>query len=446
MDQMDIIIEDGLILTMDEDGTIHENGMIAIKDSRIVYVGPGISGKYTAGKIINARDCIVMPGIVNCHTHAPMSLFKGIADDRPLMEWLENYIFPVERNMDEEFIYTGTLLACAEMILSGTTTFCDMYLFEEHVARAVKISGMRALVGEVLYDFDSPNYGPLDKGFEYTVNLIERWRDDPLVSIAVEPHATFTCSPELLKRAHSIAVEYNVPVVIHLSETRNEVEQIKERYGMRPAEFLDSLGLLYPGLITVHCVHLNQNEMELLSKNGVKAVAVPESNLKLGSGIAPVTEMLKAGITVGLGTDGSASNNNLDMFCEMDTGSKSQKIKTMDPSVMDAETAVKMATIYGARVLGMERDVGSIEKGKKADIIVIDTRRPHLVPMYNPYSHLVYSATGSDVIHSIINGRLVMENREILTLDLDEIIEMANREAERVKKWTNMKKDGSSPK
>lgn len=438
MEHVDIVIENGLVLTMDDGDTVYEDGTVVIKGDSIIYVGEKDSAPFISKKVISAKDCVVMPGIVNCHTHAPMSLFKGIADDKPLMEWLENYIFPVERNMDEEFIYNGTLLACAEMIMSGTTTFCDMYLFEEYVARGAKETGMRALVGEVLYDFDSPNYGPLDKGFEYTRELIEKWKDDPLINISVEPHATFTCSPSLLREAHSIAVEYEVPMVIHLSETTNEVKQIKEKYGMRPAEFLNSVGLLYPGLIAIHCVHLNEQEIKLLSKHNVKAVAVPESNLKLGSGIAPTAEMLKTGIKVGLGTDGSASNNNLDMFQEMDTLSKTQKIKTMDPSVMDAKTVVKMATIDGAKVLGMEREIGSIEAGKKADIIVLDFKKPHLTPLYNPYSHLVYSADGADVKHSIINGRIVMENRELLSIDLNEVIEKANMEAKRVKEWTGI--------
>lgn len=439
MEHADILIKNGMILTMDNNDTIYDDGVVAIKDDLIIYIGEKKEKEFSAKKIIDAREKLVMPGLINCHTHAPMSLFKGIADDIPLMEWLTKYIFPVEKNMDEEFVYNGAMLACVEMIMSGTTTFCDMYLFEEQVALAGKDTGMRCLVGEVLYDFDSPNYGPIDEGFRYTEKLIKRWRHDTLVSIAVEPHATFTCSPELLKKAHEIALEYNVPMVIHLSETQNEVEETKKNYGRRPAEHLNSVGILYPGLIAVHCVHLENYEIELLKDHGVRVVNVPESNLKLGSGIAPVPEMMEAGITVGLGTDGSASNNNLDMFSEMDTSAKIQKVRCMDTTVMDAKTVVRMATIDGAKTLGLDHITGSIEKGKKADIIILDLNKAHLTPIYNPLSHIVYAAGGGDVTHSIINGRIVMEERKLINIDLDDIIERANREAKRVREWTGIK-------
>jgi 5-methylthioadenosine/S-adenosylhomocysteine deaminase len=275
----------------------------------------------------------------------------------------------------------------------------------------------------------------LDEGFRYTRHLIETWKNHPLVSVAVEPHATFTCSPGLLKKAHELALEYDVPMVIHLSETLSEVEEIKKRYGMRPAEFLDSIGVLYPGLLAIHCVHLDEDEMKLLSKKQVKVVSVPESNLKLGSGIAPVAQMIHEGMTVALGTDGSASNNNLDMFSEMDTASKVEKIRCMDPTRMDAKTVVRMTTIDGAKALGIDQITGSIEPGKKADIIILDLNKPHLTPMYNPYSHIVYTAAGSDVIHSIINGKIVMENRNLLSINLEDIIERANQESKRVRKW-----------
>jgi 5-methylthioadenosine/S-adenosylhomocysteine deaminase len=364
-----------------------------------------------------------------------MSLFRGLADDLPLMEWLNNYIFPVESRMDADFVFTGTLLACAEMILSGTTTFCDMYLFEDEVATAARSAGVRCLVGEVLYDFPSPNYGPVEKGLQYAKSLIDKWRDDPLVSVAIEPHSLFTCSPDLLASSNELAVNHNVPLIIHVAETEKELAEIKEKFDRGPVEHLDALGLLGSHLIADHCVHLNQSDIQKMGAHGAKVIHNPESNMKLASGVAPVPDMLANGLTVGLGTDGCASNNNLDLFTEMDMAAKLHKIHTMDPTVMDAVTVLRMATIEGAKALGLGATTGSLETGKKADIIILDTNKPHLTPMYNPYSHLVYAARGADVTHSIINGHVVMEDREILTLDVDEIMAKAKEKSLQVKKW-----------
>jgi 5-methylthioadenosine/S-adenosylhomocysteine deaminase len=435
MKQADIIIKNGTILTLDSKNSIFETGFLCIRGDSISKIGTGTPSSFNAEKIIDARGGLILPGLVNCHTHAAMSLFRGLADDLPLMEWLNNYIFPAERNMDAEFVYTGTLLALAEMILSGTTTFCDMYLFEDQVARAARKAGVRCLVGEVLYDFPSPNYGPVEKGLEYTESLIQKWHKDPLVSIAVEPHSLFTCSPKLLTASNELALKYKVPVIIHVAETLSEVSEIKEKYGKTPVKYLDSLGLLGPHLIADHCVHIEDADIKTLAANGVKVVHNPESNMKLASGIAPIPQMLSQGVTVGLGTDGCASNNNLDLFSEMDTAAKLHKVNTLDPTVMDALSVLKMATIHGARVLGLENVTGSLEVGKKADVIVIDTHKPHLTPMYNAASHLVYAARGNDVIHSIINGQPVMEDRELLTLDIAEIITQARETSIRVRSW-----------
>jgi 5-methylthioadenosine/S-adenosylhomocysteine deaminase len=435
MKQADIIIKNGTILTLDSKNSIFETGFLCIRGDSISKIGTGTPSSFNAEKIIDARGGLILPGLVNCHTHAAMSLFRGLADDLPLMEWLNNYIFPAERNMDAEFVYTGTLLALAEMILSGTTTFCDMYLFEDQVARAARKAGVRCLVGEVLYDFPSPNYGPVEKGLEYTESLIQKWHKDPLVSIAVEPHSLFTCSPKLLTASNELALKYKVPVIIHVAETLSEVSEIKEKYGKTPVKYLDSLGLLGPHLIADHCVHIEDADIKTLAVNGVKVVHNPESNMKLASGIAPIPQMLSQGVTVGLGTDGCASNNNLDLFSEMDTAAKLHKVNTLDPTVMDALSVLKMATIHGARVLGLENVTGSLEVGKKADVIVIDTHKPHLTPMYNAASHLVYAARGNDVIHSIINGQPVMEDRELLTLDIAEIITQARETSIRVRSW-----------
>ena len=438
LEQFNIIITNGTILTMDGKNRVLENGIICIKGDTITRI---ISREdmdsqtvFKAEKTIDALGGLVLPGLVNGHTHAAMSLFRGLADDLPLMEWLNDYIFPAEKGLDPDFVYTGTMLACAEMILSGTTTFCDMYLFEEETAKAAREAGMRAIVGEVLYDFPSPNYGPIEKGLTYTEDLIRRWQGDPLISIAVEPHSLFTCSPDLLISANNLAIDHGTPLIIHMAETASEVSQVKEKYGKLPFEHLESLGILGPHLIADHCVHLDEEEIKRISANQVNVIHNPESNMKLASGIAPIPELLEQGITVGLGTDGCASNNNLDLFTEMDMAAKLQKVRMENPTVMDALTVMRMATIEGAKALGLSNITGSIEEGKKADIIVVDTNKPHLTPIYNPYSVLVYSARGNDVRHTIINGKLVMENRVLQTINADEIMDKAVEKAEGVKK------------
>jgi len=435
MQHVDIIINNGTILTMDSNNSILENAFICISGSDIFHIGDKSQASFKAAKTIDAKGGLILPGLVNGHTHAAMSLFRGLADDLPLMDWLNNYIFPAESRMDGDFVYTGTLLALAEMIMSGTTTFCDMYLFEDEVAKAARKAGVRCLVGEVLYDFPSPNYGPVEKGLEYTESLIQKWKDDPIVSIAIEPHALYTCSPELLSASNEMAFKYQVPVIIHLAESLKEIQEITRKFAKTPVAHLDSLGLLGSHLIADHCVYLGAPDIQMMAEHGVKVVHNPESNMKLASGIAPVPEMLAHGLTVGLGTDGCASNNNLDLFTEMDTAAKLHKVHTMDPTVMDAFTVLKMATIEGAKVLGFEDITGSLEVGKKADVIVIDINKPHLTPMYNVASHLVYAATGNDVSHSIINGRLVMEDRKLLTLDLDEVIARAREKSIQVRSW-----------
>jgi 5-methylthioadenosine/S-adenosylhomocysteine deaminase len=437
MQDADLIIKNSTILTMNSKNSILKNGFLVIRGDSISHMGTGDMPSISAGKIIDAKDGLVLPGLVNGHTHAAMTLFRGLADDLPLMQWLENYIFPAERNMDAEFVYTGTQLALAEMILSGTTTFCDMYLFEEEVAKAAKKAGVRCLAGEVLYDFPSPNYGSVENGLEYTESLIQKWRDDPIVSIAVEPHSLFTCSPELLMASNELALKHRVPLIIHVAETLNEVSEIKRKYAKTPIEHLDSLGLLGAHLIAGHCVHLGQSEITKMAEHGVKVVHNPESNMKLASGIAPIPELIKQGVTVGLGTDGCASNNNLDLFSEMDTAAKLHKVHAMDPTAVDAVTVLRMATIEGARALGLQDITGSLEIGKKADVIVIDTHKPHLTPMYNATSHLVYAASGNDVTHSVINGKLVMEDRKLLTLNLDEVIAHSREKSVQVKSWVS---------
>jgi 5-methylthioadenosine/S-adenosylhomocysteine deaminase len=415
---VDILISNGTVLTMEPGSRAIADGAVAVCGDRIAWVGP-VAGlpAMAVGRRIDAGGGIIMPGLINTHTHAAMALFRGIADDLPLMDWLNGHIFPAETRLTEDRVYQGALLACAEMILSGTTCFCDMYLFEGAVARAARDAGMRAVVGEVLFDFPSPHYGPLEEGFRYTEALADRWEGDSLVSIAVEPHSPYLCSPALLEAAGRIARERGLRLILHLSETRDEVETVRKKFGLTPVGHLAHLGLLSPQLLACHCVVLTDEDIALLKDFDVKVAHNPESNMKLASGVAPVPRLLEAGVCVSLGTDGCASNNNLDMFQEMDTAAKLHKVTRLDPTVLDARRTLEMATIDGARALGIEHLTGSLSVGKRADIIVIDTRKPHLVPLYRPESHLVYAVAGSDVSYSLINGRVVMAERRIETLD-----------------------------
>ena len=435
MNSADILVSNGIVLTLDNENSQIKNGSVAIKKDKIVAVGDADEfAAWEVSRIIDASDCIIMPGLVNTHTHAAMICFRGLADDLPLMTWLNEHIFPAESKLDEERVYRATLLACSEMIMSGTTCFCDMYLFEDAVARAAKRSGMRAVVGEVLYDFPSPNYGPIEQGFAYSEMLIKKWKNDPLIKIAIEPHSPYLCSPDLLKKAFLIAKAHDLRLVIHVSETESEVKNIKDKYGLTPIGHLADLGVLAPNLLTCHCVVLTDEDISLLRQFDVKVAHNPESNMKLASGVAPIPALLKEGICVGLGTDGCASNNNLDLFQEMDTAAKLHKVNTFDPTVLDSTTTLRMGTIEAAHALGLGEITGSLEVGKKADIIVLDTKKPHLTPMYNPASHLVYSARGSDVITTIINGEVVMEDRRLFTLDLEKTMDDIRKIAESIRK------------
>ena len=428
-----LLIRNGTILTMNERMEIIRDGYVAVSGDIISEIGPAPCGhRLEAETVIDARGGIVMPGLVNTHTHAAMTIFRGLADDMPLMDWLNRYIFPIERNLSADWVYWGTRLAAVEMIRSGTTTFCDMYLFEDQAAEAAKITGIRAMVGEVLYDFDSPSYGKLENGYRVARDLALKWREDPIISVAMQPHSPYTCSPELLRHVHEMAEELAIPVVTHLSESEAEVTTVLERYGRRPVAHLDGLGLLDGNLIADHCVELLTEEIELLAERNVAVSHNVESNMKLASGVSPVPELLKRGVRVGLGTDGCASNNNLNMFGEMDAAAKLHKVMLKDPTQMDAKTVVTMATRGGARTLGMGDRIGSLEAGKKADLIVLDTDRAHMIPMYNPYSHIVYAANGSEVTCSIIDGRPVLLNGQIQSVDEKEAFSHVRRIAEEI--------------
>ena len=426
--KIDLLITNGTLLTLTPGSGQILNGAVAISGNRIFALGPKseIEKRFEASKTIDAREGLIMPGLVNAHTHAPMSLFRGLADDLPLKVWLEDYIFPAERKcVDEEFVHWGTLLACAEMIRSGTTTFADGYFFEERVAQAVSQSGLRALLAEGVLDFPTPDSPSPSQTLIKIEDFIRTYSDSTLIRPTLFPHSAYTCSPDLLKKCRHLADRFHLPLIIHLSETQSEVEEVSKRYGRRPVDHLENLGLLSPNLIACHCVWLMDTEMDLLARRGVRAVHNPESNMKLAAGVAPIPDLLARKVPVGLGTDGCASNNNLDLFQEMGSAAKLHKVHRMDPTVMPANVVLEMATLGGASVLGMEKEIGSLEAGKKADVIILELNRPHLQPVYNLPSHLVYSATGADVRDVIIDGKLVMENRKLLTLDEEEILRKA---------------------
>ena len=434
---VDILITGGTVLTVDHDDLKLENGAIAVDQDTIVALGrkEDLLPEYQGRLTIDVPDSIIMPGLVNAHTHAAMTCFRGIADDMELMDWLNDYIFPAEaRNVDPELAYWGSLLACAEMIKSGTTTFSDMYIFEDETAKAAKKAGMRCLLGEVLFDFPSPSFKTPEEGLACTEKLIRKWADDPLINIMVEPHSLYTCSPDLLKASKALADRYHVPLATHFLENKAEAKQLREKFGQRATTFLRDIGLLDDRFIAFHGVLMDEEDIRLFADRGCKVVHNPESNMKLASGVASVSTMLEHGIVVGLGTDGCASNNNLDMFEEMDTAAKLEKSARLDPTVMSARTVIRMATCNGARALGLDSLVGTLEVGKKADLCIIDMNKPHLTPLYNEYSHLVYAANGADVDTVLINGKVVMRDRKLLTIDEDEAMRRVREIALRVRR------------
>jgi 5-methylthioadenosine/S-adenosylhomocysteine deaminase len=421
---LDIIISGGTLLTLSAGMEIIEDCFIGIKDSVIVAAGANTDSGHSAFRAketIDATGCVVMPGLVNTHTHLPMVCFRGMADDLPLMEWLTGHIFPVEaRFVSRKMVYDGATLAMAEMILSGTTTFCDGYFHEDSITQALDAAGMRAVVSQGFADFIMPDKPSIKKIMAAADRFVKKWLSRaPLITPAFFCHSPYTCSPETLIRVKEAAREAGILYLIHLLENKDEKDTIFSRYGKEPVRHLLELGVLDEQTIAVHCNWLTPENMNVFADLGVKVSHNPESSMKLAAGVAPVPEMLKKGITVGIGTDGCASNNDMDMFREMDTAAKVHKVKSLDPTLMNAQTVCRIATIGGAKVLGLDKLIGSIEKGKKADIILVDMNQPHLTPLYNYYSQLVYAARGADVKTSIIDGRIVMKDRKLLTIDIN---------------------------
>ena len=396
-------------------------GALLIRGTQIVEIGPAgeLKSKYPSVPLENLGQALIFPGLVNAHTHASMTIFRGLADDLPLMTWLKEYIFPVESHLQAEWVYWGARLAIAEMIRAGITCFCDMYLFEPWVIRAVEETGLRAALGEGLFDFPSPGYGPLEAGLALTEDLLQSYEKHTRINIMVCPHAVYTCSPETLKKVREIAERHGALVHIHLSETRDEVTQCVERYGRRPVAHLKELGLLNENLHVAHAVELTEEEIELLAERRVSVAHCPESNLKLGSGVARIPEMLAAGVRVSLGTDGPASNNDLDLLSEMRTAALIQKGWRRDPTVLPAKEVFRMATEVGARALGFPR-CGRLEPGYEADLAVLKLGSPSLTPVHDPLSLLVYSARGGEVSDLMVEGRWLMREGRILTFDEEE--------------------------
>jgi 5-methylthioadenosine/S-adenosylhomocysteine deaminase len=422
-----LIIQGAWVLTMNQEHQVFSPGAVALQEDTIVGVGPPaeLQKRYLPAQVLDYPQGLILPGLINAHTHAAMALFRGLADDLPLEEWLNKYIFPAESRLTGDFVYWGTKLAVAEMLLSGTTTFCDMYLFADHVARAAADTGIRAVVGEVLYDFPSPNYGPPAAGLQFSEDLCRAWQGHPLIRVAIQPHAVYTCSPELLEQCGELAEKYDTRLIMHLSETVKEVQDCQRLHGATPVGHLYRLGLLNHRLVADHAVALSVADLMLLGASKAGVAHCPESNMKLASGIAPVAELLRREVAVGLGTDGCASNNNLDLIQEMDTAAKLQKVHCMDPTVLPAPAALELATRGGARVLGLGKEVGTLAPGRKGDLIVIDLDQPHLTPLYDPYSHLVYAATGADVQTVLVNGSIVVRDRRLLSFDLEETLARA---------------------
>lgn len=424
----DILITGGTLLTMSEKMEIIENPVIGIKDGIIAAISANADHQnisLNAKEVIDASDCIIMPGLVNTHTHLPMVCFRGMADDLPLMEWLSGHIFPAEaRFVNKKMVYDGALLAMAEMILSGTTTFCDGYFFEDKIGEAALKAGMRAIIAQGFIDFPTPDNPDTSRNMAAAERFVASWKNvSPLISTAYFCHSPYTCSPETIASVKEAARNAGIPYLMHLLENKDEIETIVKRYGKKPVQHLQSLGVLDEQTIAVHCNWVDEEDMVIFADLGVKVSHNPESSMKLAAGVAPIPEMLRRGITCGLGTDGQASNNDLDMFREMDTAAKIHKVTSLNPTVMGSETVLKMATGGGARVLGLEGRIGSIEIGKDADIILVDMNKPHLTPLYNCYSHLVYAASGTDTKTSIIGGRIVMKDRKLLTIDVDSAME-----------------------
>ncbi len=433
---VDILITGGIVMPMT--GEDIENGAVAIRNGSIVAVGRAsvVGAKYKAKTTIDAHGMAVLPGFVNTHTHVAMSLFRGIADDRDLMDWLQNYIFPAEaKNVDREFVKWGTRLGEIEMIRSGTTTLADMYYFESEVAKQTKAAGLRGVLGETLIDFPAPDNKTWEAMVANVRSFVHEWKGDRLITPALAPHAPYTVSEDHLKQVRALATELGAPILIHVSETKNELQQIAEKHnGMTPGMYLDSIGFLGHDVVAAHGVWLTPEEITIFAAKGTGVAHNPDSNMMLASGVAPIPAMLRAGVNVGLGTDGPAgSGNNMDMIEVMANAARLQKVASLDPKILGAREVLKMATIGGAKVLGLDDKIGTLEAGKRADVIVIDLRHAKTQPVYSVESAVVYAATGDDVVDTICDGRILMRDKKVLTIDVAPTLAKAKEYRDKVR-------------
>ncbi len=423
--RVSLIITGGIVVTVDADRHVFNPGAVAIDNAEIVGVDtPGnIARQFTSDQTMTVPGQIVMPGLINTHTHAPMVMYRGLADDLALMDWLQKYIFPAEaKTVTPAFVRTGTRLAALEMIQSGTTTFADMYYFEEEIAKAVKDAGMRGVLGQTIIKFPVPDAKTPADSLLRARTFIQQFKKDPLIVPAVAPHSPYTLEPDQIKQASALAKELQVPMIIHLAETRDEVEITRSQYQRSPTAFLDSLGVLGPNVLGAHGVWVSNEDIALLKERGVSISHNPESNMKLASGTAPVVKYLNAGVTVGIGTDGAASNNDLDMFEAMRFTALLHKLQNNDPKATPAPVVLEMATRLGAKALGLDKQIGSLETGKKADLILLSLDHARQTPMYDPVSHIVYVAHGDDVRSVMVNGKFLMRDRKMLTLDEQSVL------------------------
>jgi 5-methylthioadenosine/S-adenosylhomocysteine deaminase len=423
---------------MDVDRRVIENGYVIVKGDTIVAVGEGLprmpNGPIFTKQTIDAKGALVLPGFINGHTHVPMTLLRGLHDDVTLDDWLRKYIFPAEaKNVTEDFVRWGTRLAAAEQIRSGVTTFADMYYFEDAVAEETKAAGMRGVLGETFLDFPAPDNKTNAAMLEYTEKFFKRWQNDPLIHAAAAPHSIYTCSQKTLQDSAALARKYHAPILIHLAEMKKELDDSLKQNGLTPVQYVEKLGILGPDVVAAHCIFVDEKDRKILANHQVGCVHNPSSNMMLASGVAPVIEERAAGIAVGLGTDGPAgSNNDLDLMEEMDLAAKLQKITKMDPRALGAKSVVEMATIEGAKALHMEKEIGSLEVGKKADIILISLDEPNAVPMYDIYAQLAYALKGTDVKTVVIGGQVVMRDKKLLTLNELEILAKAREYGRKV--------------
>jgi 5-methylthioadenosine/S-adenosylhomocysteine deaminase len=430
-----LVIAGGTVVTM-ENGRVLAPGALAIDGRDIVAVDTpeAISARFQPSETIDAAGDVVMPGLVNTHTHAPMVLYRGLADDVALMDWLHKYIFPAEaKTVSPEFVRAGTRLAALEMIQSGTTTYTDMYYFEEEIALATREAGLRGVLGQTIIQFPAPDAKTPADGLARAERFIKQYAGDDLIVPAVAPHSVYTLDAASIKAARALADRERAPVLIHLAETRDEVQIVRKQHRQTPSAYLDALGFLGPRTLAAHGVWLTDDELALLARRGVGVAHNPESNMKLASGAARVLAMRAAGIAVGVGTDGAASNNDMDMFEAVRQAALLQKLQTGDPRAVPARTALEMATIEGARALGLDREIGSLAPGKRADVIIVSMASARQTPVYDPLSHLVYMTRGDDVKSTIVNGRVLMRDRKVLSLNEAAVLREARTLAARVR-------------